>query len=121
MTDIDGFMDRFITAWRNKDTDGLMAMFTEDAEYTNIPMDPPNIGHEAIRAFIESFLGTMDSIRFEIHRQVVNGNTIMNERTDHIEIGGQKIALRVMGVFELENGKIKLWRDYFDMSAFNPA
>lgn len=118
MQDYNAFMQRFIDAWQQKDVEALMSMFTEDAEYTNIPMDPPNIGHDMIRGFIEGFLGSMDSIEFEVHRQIVQGNTVMNERTDHIVMDGKQIALRVMGVFEFEGDRIKLWRDYFDISAF---
>ena len=30
--------------------------------------------------------------------------------------GGEPIPLPVTGVFEIENGQIKAWRDYFDMA-----
>ena len=33
------------------------------------------------------------------------------------EVGGKKIELPVMGVFEITDGKIAAWRDYFDMAA----
>ena len=42
----------------------------------------------------------------------------MNERTDILVMDGKRVELPVMGVFELEGGKIRGWRDYFDMSAF---
>jgi limonene-1,2-epoxide hydrolase len=33
-------------------------------------------------------------------------------------MAGKKVELPVAGVFEIENGKIKAWRDYFDMAAW---
>lgn len=42
----------------------------------------------------------------------------MNERTDSFKIGDDTIALRVIGVFELTNGKISAWRDYFDLQQY---
>jgi limonene-1,2-epoxide hydrolase len=39
----------------------------------------------------------------------------MNERTDRFEIGGTWVDLPVAGVFELRDGRIALWRDYFDL------
>jgi limonene-1,2-epoxide hydrolase len=42
----------------------------------------------------------------------------MNERTDHIQMGDNAVSLPVVGVFEVSGGKIKAWRDYFDMAQF---
>ena len=39
----------------------------------------------------------------------------MNERTDRLNFNWKQIELPVMGIFELSDGKIKAWRDYFDM------
>lgn len=48
----------------------------------------------------------------------MSGNVVMNERVDTLSMGGNEVALPVMGVFEIEDGKIRAWRDYFDMAAF---
>lgn len=109
----------FIDCWSKKDVDGIMSYFTDDAVYINIPMDPPNVGVEAIRAFIEGFIGMAAEIEFVIHNQVDNGaGIIMNERTDRFLINDAWLELPVMGVFEISNGKIAKWRDYFDMAVF---
>jgi limonene-1,2-epoxide hydrolase len=43
----------------------------------------------------------------------------MNERSDRFRIGEAWIDLPVAGVFEVgEDGRISLWRDYFDMKMF---
>ena len=55
---------------------------------------------------------------FATHRQVANGNLVMNERTDTLTMGDKTVALPVMGAFEIADGKIKAWRDYFDMAQF---
>ena len=46
---------------------------------------------------------------------------VMNERTDHVSHDGKSITLATCGVFEIENGHIKAWRDYSDTSALNAA
>ena len=47
------------------------------------------------------------------------GNLVLNERIDTFVVDGKKSGGPVAGVFELDaDGKIKAWRDYFDMSAF---
>ena len=114
-------IDQFTAAWAHKDLDEVMAFFTDDAVYTNIPMDPPdNVGKEAIRKAIEGFLGMAEKIEFVTHHQSENDQgVVMNERTDRFFVGEKWVELPVMGVFEIEGGKIKAWRDYFDMSAFS--
>jgi len=109
----------FIKAWNDRNVDTIMDHFTEDASYANIPMGPPHVGKEAIRAFIEGFIGSASEISFIIHNQVEGENgVVMNERTDILVFDGNRIELPVMGVFEFEGGKINAWRDYFDMAGF---
>jgi limonene-1,2-epoxide hydrolase len=110
----------FMKAWGELDLDKIMDHFTEDAAYANIPMGPPNVGKEAIRAFIEGFMGTTTEINFIVHNQVEGADGIvMNERTDILQMGDNRVELPVMGVFEFQGGKISAWRDYFDMGGFS--
>ncbi|MFK7732345.1 MAG: limonene-1,2-epoxide hydrolase family protein [Pseudomonadales bacterium] len=115
------FMQQFIDAWGRMDVDTIVDSFTDDAVYINIPMDPPNRGKEEIRAFVDGFAGSCEGIEFIVHNEVVSqdGTLIMNERTDRLCMNGKWIELAVMGVFEMREGKICAWRDYFDMAAFN--
>ena len=106
----------FCDAWTRGDVDAIVAAFTDDAVYHNIPMQPIT-GREQIEGFIRPFLST-GSITFETLHQVTNGDLVMNERVDTVVQGDRTIALPVMGVFELRDGKIAAWRDYFDLQTF---
>jgi limonene-1,2-epoxide hydrolase len=46
---------------------------------------------------------------------------VLNERTDRFRIGDRWMEAGVMGVFELRDGRIQAWRDYFDMAQFQKA
>ena len=46
------------------------------------------------------------------------GNVVFTERVDRFEMAGKKIELPVAGVFEIEDGKINAWRNYFDTAAW---
>ena len=51
-----------------------------------------------------------------VHRQVAAGNLVLNERSDRFRAGDVWLDLPVAGVFEVgDDGRITLWRDYFDM------
>ena len=64
-------------------------------------------------------MGTTSEINFIVHNQVEGADGIvMNERTDILQMGDNRVELPVMGVFELQGGKISAWRDYFDMASF---
>jgi len=48
------------------------------------------------------------------------GNTVMNERVETWVKGSVRLELPVAGVFEITNGKITHWRDYFDSGQVAP-
>ncbi len=102
-------------AWAAKDIDLIMSHFTDDAVYYNIPMEPAE-GAVAVRAAIEGFLAMAESISFETLHEVVEGDLVLNERVDTFVMDGNPVPIKVMGIFELRDGRIAKWRDYFDMA-----
>jgi len=111
-------VSEFCAAWSRLNVDQIMSFFTDDAVYHNIPM-PVAKGKEVIRKTIEGLLKGTVSIKFDILHSATAGNVVMNERVDSFEANGKHISLPVMGVFEITNdGKIKAWRDYFDLEMY---
>jgi limonene-1,2-epoxide hydrolase len=99
------------------DAEKAAEFFSDDAIYHNIPLDPVN-GRAAIRDTIGMFLGMADKVWFDTLHIVADGPIVMTERVDHFAQGDRDIALPVMGTFEVHDGKITAWRDYFDMNQF---
>jgi limonene-1,2-epoxide hydrolase len=117
----DEVVTEFCKKWLTADPDELAGYFTEDAVYHNIPMAPVQ-GREAIKEFIAGFTAGFDGIDFQVHRQVSDGNVVMNERTDVMHRkDGREIPLPVTGVFEVIDGRIAAWRDYFDLATVTSA
>jgi limonene-1,2-epoxide hydrolase len=93
-------------------------LVADDLEYDNVPIGK-NHGREAMVKFLGGMSNGIDEVEFVVHRQTASGNTVMNERSDRFRIGEAWIDLPVAGVFEVgEDGRITLWRDYFDMKMF---
>jgi limonene-1,2-epoxide hydrolase len=111
----DGIVRAFIENWNvpDLDPDRLSEYFAEDAVYHNIPLEPV-VGRTAIRDSFVDWLPNFDSTLWEIHHQVASGNVVMNERIDTYRSGERATPVRVMGVFEVTDGLITAWRDYFD-------
>jgi limonene-1,2-epoxide hydrolase len=105
----------FCQAWSRRKLDEILGFMTEDAVYHNIPMAPAK-GKTAIAAVVDGFLKMADAIDFKILHTASAGNMVMNERVDSFTYkGGKKGSVPVVGVFEVQGGKISAWRDYFDM------
>ncbi|MDX1649353.1 MAG: limonene-1,2-epoxide hydrolase family protein [Myxococcota bacterium] len=108
----------FIDTWSRNDVDAVMAFFAEDAVYHNIPVEPVR-GHDAIRAVIRSFAGMASEIEWITHHAAETAEgVVLTERLDRFKMGARWVELPVMGSFELRDGLIVAWRDYFDLSQF---
>lgn len=110
-------VERFCAAWARRDIDELLGYFTDDAVYHNIPVDPAE-GLDAIRAVIEMFVPPAEAIEFVIHNVASAGDVVFTERTDRFVMNGKTVELPVAGVFEVRDGKIAAWRDYFDLQTW---
>lgn len=111
----------FCKLWSTPDPEVLAGHFTDDGVYHNIPMEPAR-GPEAIKELITGLLAMLDGIDFLVHRQVSDGNVVMNERTDVMRFkDGRELRLPVTGVFEVDDGQISAWRDYFDLATVTKA
>lgn len=108
---------RFCDAWAEGDQDALLGFFTADAVYHNIPLDPVT-GVDAIRATIAGFTGGVDKIEFRVLNLAADGDVVLTERVDVFTTPNRSIELPVMGTFEVRDGKIAAWRDYFDLNQF---
>ncbi len=88
-----------------------------DCEYDNVPIGK-NIGPDAIRQTLATFVTSENPPEFKIVRQIAQGNVVFNERVDRVQLGSREMIIPVAGVWEVDptTSKLKLWRDYFDVS-----
>lgn len=111
---VNEFIDRVVSA----DFEGAAELVSDDLVYDNVPIGVAH-GPGELKDFLVAMMAGMDEVEFIVHRQSASGNIVMNERTDRFLVGGEWIGLPVAGVFELNgDGKIGLWRDYFDAATF---
>jgi limonene-1,2-epoxide hydrolase len=109
----------FIEAWERLDPDELIGSFTADAVYHNMPRSPV-AGTDAIRDLLAMILAGHDAMHFDILTLVAVGDVVVTERVDHLWAGEVHVALPVMGIFELRDGRIAAWREYFDPTPVEP-
>ncbi|HEC11561.1 MAG TPA: limonene-1,2-epoxide hydrolase [Acidimicrobiales bacterium] len=107
----------FIAAIERQDIAAAVSMVSDDVSYENMPFDPI-IGPEAMAQTLGGFLAPASEVDWQILRQVESGNLVVNERLDRFRIGDGWLELPIAGFFEIVDGKIRLWRDYFDMGTY---
>lgn len=98
-----------------KDYDRGLQYFTDDCEYTNMPMSSVT-GPAGIRAVLEPFFAPTIENELRILRTAVEGDTVFVERLDRHLIDTGWAELPVTGVIEMRDGKIAVWREYFDLN-----
>lgn len=110
----------FIAAWSRLDADELVQFFCEDGTYHNMPTKPVT-GHDALKPFISAFLKSWTATQWDVVNLLSSGNIVIAERLDRTMVGTKTVNLPCCGVFEMQDGHIKVWRDYFDMGAYVSA
>ena len=107
----------FIHAWSRLDPAELATYFTEDGVYHNMPTQPVK-GRGEIEGMIRNFSGAWTETEWEVVHIVAEGDVVLAERVDRTHAGDKSVDLPCVGVFEMEGGKIKVWRDYFDLGTY---
>jgi limonene-1,2-epoxide hydrolase len=117
MEDNERIVREFIEAWSRLDPEELAGYFADDGVYHNMPIGPIS-GRDNVEEFIRGFVGSWTETTWEILNIVCSGGVVIAERLDRTRAGEKSVDLPCTGVFELEAGKIKIWRDYFDLGTF---
>jgi limonene-1,2-epoxide hydrolase len=103
-----------IAAIAAKDYDAALPSFTEDCEYTNLPMGTAT-GPAGIKATLEPFFAPTIENDLVVLRTATEGDTVFTERLDRHLIDSGWVELPVTGVFVFREAKIAVWREYFDL------
>jgi limonene-1,2-epoxide hydrolase len=111
------FMAAFKAAWPTGDGAALSRFFSEDAEYCNGPLEPIR-GRAAIVADLARMMSLGGEVDVDLRHLLSDGGVVMTERVDYVKLGGKTSTLRIAGVFEVHEGVITGWRDYFDPKEF---
>lgn len=120
MSDNERIIREFIAAWSRLDPAELAGYFTEDGCYHNIPAQPVR-GRDKVEQFIRGFTATWTETRWDVVSLACDGDRVFAERVDRTKTSQGNVDLPCLGVFELENGKIREWRDYFDLNTYMNA
>ena len=110
---------RVCEAWHELTLDEFRTLCDPTIDYRNIPIDgDQHLGPDEAHAVLSRFAQKW-AIRLRVDNIVGDERVVMTERTEFFEHrAGTRpaFALPVMGTFELRDGKVTAWRDYFELS-----
>jgi ketosteroid isomerase-like protein len=116
-------------AFKKGDINGLLNMLTEDVEWiTPGPTDVmPAAGTRRGRAGVADFFSTLskqeDVELFEPEEYIAQGEKVVaiNRYRGRIKATGRTAETVVVHVFDMKDGKVKRFREFFDTAAVLPA
>lgn len=89
--------------------------FDEKTVWENVGL-ARTVGRQEAVTFARAFPVPFDHMRVADILMSSSGNTVLTERVDHFcdKDGSPLLTIRVAGVLEVADGRIRHWRDYFD-------
>jgi limonene-1,2-epoxide hydrolase len=105
----------FNAAMEKKDFHNGLRYVADDCEYTNGPMGTAR-GPAGVRAMLEPFFTPVLEQTFIVKREAASGPVVFMERLDRHRMPTGWIELPVTGVYEVHDGRITLWHEYFDLA-----
>jgi limonene-1,2-epoxide hydrolase len=106
-------VEGFLYALQDQDFETVDAALDDNLVYENVGFTTIRGGRKVVKLFrrMEGRMG----FEVKFHRVAADGTAVLTERIDALIFGPLRIQFWVCGVFEVHDGRITLWRDYFDL------
>ena len=108
-------VEAFFDAFRGLDTDAALALMADDIVYQNVPF-PADRGKPAVTRTLQAFGRFVTGFEVELRHIAARDGIVLTERVDILTGPLLFLDLPVCGTFEVRDGRITLWRDYFDLA-----
>ena len=105
---------RFLLLMEDGHFDAAMELLAEDVDYINASLPTIRGRERTHRALSRAFGRPNAGFEVYFHAIASEGETVLTERTDVLIFGPVRIQLWVCGRFDVVDGKIVRWKDYFD-------
>jgi len=112
--------NKMIVAWNTLDWDTVFDLFAEDGILHSMASEPI-VGRENIRSRLQYLADGIDHIELKIENMGIVDGVVFMERADVGTFKGRPFSIPVVGVLEIENGKVQEWREYYDKATLVQA
>ena len=125
--DLERLIDGWATAWSSHDAERVVALFTDDCLFEDVPFNVVTRGKEQLRGFANGAFSAIPDISFALTGRVAAGEGAAIEwimAGTHtgdfpgMPATGKRFSVRGSTILELESGKIRRESDYWDAAGF---
>ena len=109
-------VEAFFEAFRALDLPRACALMADDVVYQNVPF-PAHRGKAAVTRTLEGFGRVMTGFDVTMKNIAARNGVVLTERVDVLTGPFLHLDIWVCGTFEVRDGRITLWRDYFDLAS----
>ena len=107
-------VQKMIDAWNTRNWQQVYELFAADGVLESMMLPAPTVGREAISKRIGALAKDISRIELRIRHMGVADGVVFIERVDDFVYRGKHGAVPVVGVVEVEQGRVKAWREYYD-------
>ncbi len=107
-------VQKMIDAWNTRNWQQVYELFAADGVLESMMLPTPTVGREAISKRIGALAKDISRIELRIRHMGVADGVVFIERVDDFVYRGKHGAVPVVGVVEVEQGRVKAWREYYD-------
>jgi limonene-1,2-epoxide hydrolase len=94
--------------------DQALDLLDENVTWINVTL-PTIRGRKRVERVLRTGMEKLSGgLRVHFHAIAAEGNTVLTDRTDELILGRVRQRVWVYGRFEVDDGKITMWRDSFD-------
>jgi steroid delta-isomerase-like uncharacterized protein len=122
--DADRIVAAFVSAWNDPQADGMADLLTKDVEYTEIPTAREFKGPDAVVKWVQDTHRWASDFRIRILNIAGDGDRVAAEwvmegtqtgEWPDSRITGEAFSVPGMSILELDRGRIRRGRDYWDL------
>ena len=108
-------VDSYVNTVNSRDADAYAALFTEDAVQADPASNPPNIGHDAIRTFLQNSIDGSDTWTFTAEKVHTCANHAAIDFQISLKTGDATMTIDGIEVFTFaDDGRIASVYAYWD-------
>jgi limonene-1,2-epoxide hydrolase len=105
--------NEMVRAWDEQNWERVCDLFAEDGVLHSM-MKEPVVGRENVCALVTSLSAGVERIELQIRNAGIVNDVVVLERVDDFVYNGEYSRVPVVGVMEIEDGKVREWREYYD-------
>jgi steroid delta-isomerase-like uncharacterized protein len=117
----DGIMEQVFAAWNTHDPEKMLAFYTDDVVYKDVPLGLVNRGRTELRKLVEETFSVFPDLKVQlVSSYICNGHGISEVILTGTDKGywktNKQFSVRMLSTFELRGRKLSRNEDYYDLA-----